>query len=323
MSSSLFNFSLYKISLYDKFIEKSKREEKLFEEIIQDYNSLLLKQYIIKKELNTLSIDERKDSKVIKQKKGSQIMNIHNSNSNIVNISTIQNEELEKENKNLIRESKLLNEKLIEYMSENIKLKELISLYEKESLSLNNRLNESLTLINSLEDENSKLLYDNSKLKEENFIFEKTNLELSSKYSKTINENQNLINEILTIKNDYALKMNEMLDLHEEAKSKKAAADLYYNNKKDEYKASSSLLEMSSKLDEFKILVEEVKIPNKVKCKLPAHKKNITEIYFNPFGSNFISCSSDYFIKNWDSAKSKCYKFMLIYTFLTIYAYII
>ena len=52
-------------------------------------------------------------------------------------------------------------------------------------------------------------------------------------------------------------------------------------------------------------MVEDVVIPKKLKLKVKAHKKNITCLKFNGFGTNFISTGDDNFVKIWDATKSK------------------
>jgi len=57
-------------------------------------------------------------------------------------------------------------------------------------------------------------------------------------------------------------------------------------------------------IKDFQIVVEDVVIPNKLKVKLSAHRKNITSMKFNSFGTNFITTGVDGFVKVWDANKN-------------------
>ena len=57
-------------------------------------------------------------------------------------------------------------------------------------------------------------------------------------------------------------------------------------------------------MKDFQIIVEEVSIPNKLKIKLNSHRKTITSMKFNSFGTNFITTGMDGFIRLWDANKS-------------------
>jgi WD40 repeat protein len=48
-------------------------------------------------------------------------------------------------------------------------------------------------------------------------------------------------------------------------------------------------------------------IPHKLKIKQNAHRKNITSMKFNGFGTNVITTGMDGFIRIWDANKSKLY----------------
>lgn len=56
---------------------------------------------------------------------------------------------------------------------------------------------------------------------------------------------------------------------------------------------------------DYTVFVEDVVIPNKLKIKLNGHRKNITSLKFNNFGTNFITTGVDNFVKNWDAVKSR------------------
>jgi len=62
---------------------------------------------------------------------------------------------------------------------------------------------------------------------------------------------------------------------------------------------------LNNKSLDFKIIVEDVVIPKKLKLKIKGHKKNITSLKFNSFGTNCISTGDDNFVKIWDATKSE------------------
>jgi len=62
---------------------------------------------------------------------------------------------------------------------------------------------------------------------------------------------------------------------------------------------------LNNKNTDFKIIVEDVIIPKKLKLKTKGHKKNITCLKFNSFGTNLITTGDDNFVKIWDATKSR------------------
>lgn len=287
-----FNFDEYKQTLKKQIRDKMKIEISYFEDIISDYKTLSVSKKGTHEKFN---INISKDNR-------NSFTSSKSTTQNLVNDKFI---ELEKENNLLMKENKGLNTKLLEVISENMKIKEQLLSQNQHIISKNELIKNLQSENTSIKDELFKVNADITILKNTNSQLENINIDLSQQLKSKFNENSNLINEILTIKNDYATKMNEMLEMFDEAKAKKEAADMYYSSKKDDYISSTKFSEMSSKLDEFKIVVEETKIPNKIKLKMAGHRKNITDISFNAFGSNFITASADFFIKNWDASKSK------------------
>lgn len=298
-----FNFEAFKENLLKEFADKEKREVHPFEDLISNHRLILSKYHKLQEKMSMID----KEMSYSRVNRTSSINQQSMLGLTAKEYEQINNKlfDLEKENSELMKENKVSNSKLLEVISENMKLKEQLNIVS-QSNKLKGEKNDILEAkVTNLDDENYKLKADLNILKVNNSRLENSNIELSTKLKDKISENNNLINEILTMKNDYALKMNEMLDMFEEAKKKKEAADLYYGEKMQDYISTSKLTDLNSNKDDFKIMVEETKIPNKIKCKLPAHRKNITGISFNTFGSNFLSCSADHFIKNWDCTKSK------------------
>ena len=56
---------------------------------------------------------------------------------------------------------------------------------------------------------------------------------------------------------------------------------------------------------DFQIIVEDMVIPHKLKSKSTAHRKNVTSMKFNSFGTNYITTGVDGFVRIWDANKSK------------------
>lgn len=303
---NLFNFETYKANLLKEILNKEKQDVHPYEDLILNHRNVLSKYRKLQEKVSM--IDKEMNYSRIGRSTSINQQNLSAFSSKEFDQLSNKIQELEKENSELMKENKVSNNKLLEVISENMKLKEQLN-----SLSQSNKLkgekNDILEAkVTNLDEENYKLKADINILKVTNSRLENSNIDLSTKLKDKISENNNLINEILTMKNDYATKMNEMLDMFEEAKKKKEAADMYYGEKMQDFISTSKLTDLNSNKDDFKVMVEETKIPNKIKCKLPAHRKNITGIPFNTFGSNFLSCSADNFIKNWDCTKSKFLK---------------
>jgi len=95
--------------------------------------------------------------------------------------------------------------------------------------------------------------------------------------------------------------MNNYNELMESAKQKQLAADMYFQEKQEQFKETNK---DSKNLNEMFGNSEEVKIPNKLKYKQKLHNKVITSINFNNFGSSFITTGADYIVRVFDAAKN-------------------
>lgn len=95
-----------------------------------------------------------------------------------------------------------------------------------------------------------------------------------------------------------------MLELLETAKKKKEAADIYFDKKKQEYEKAREELIVFDDMKDFQIIVEDCVIPHKLKSKSNSHRKNVTSLKFNSFGTSYISTGLDGFIRLWDGNKS-------------------
>jgi WD40 repeat protein len=271
---------------------RNKTETDSFEDIIKHYNDLLCKYWKQNKEVERLC---REMNSVIR----------------ISGDPTVTNElqskvyTLEKELTETIKENNSTSNKLCEILTDKIRMKDEIDTLTKQNNTRHARILELEEIVNNQDREISKLKEDIRFLKSENAKLEKQNISMNENLNKKVVENNNLINEILNIKNDYMTKMNEMLELVDSAKMKKEAAEIYFQEmKRDSHKKSGDINLLDS-VKEFQIQLEDVQIPNKLKIKLSAHKKNITSLKFNNFGTNFITTGVDAFVKLWDASRSK------------------
>ncbi len=85
----------------------------------------------------------------------------------------------------------------------------------------------------------------------------------------------------------------------------KKAADLYFDEKQSGINTNIDENLIKNQSNDFKIFVEDVIIPKKLKIKTKGHKKIITSMKFNSFGTNFITTGDDNFLKIWDATKRK------------------
>lgn len=297
--SNQLDFELYKKTLLNSLKLRNKKESSCFDDIINNYQTLLKKNKTLEQKVEFLDRDQ---SSLRRQSELTSSVKLNTKDTESLQIKVI---ELEKELNDSIKENKVSSTKLYDIVTENMKLKDQLTQAIKQKEDQQNRINELDDLMAKMDNQIIQLKQDNERLKLENNKLENQNINLNNNLNKKISENNDLIDQILTIKNDYATKMNELMELIEDAKSKKQAADIYYTDKKDTYKKEFSLGVDPNKMDDFMIVVEEVKIPNKLKSKLSSHNKVITSIKFNNFGSNMVSCSADSFIKYWDCSKSK------------------
>jgi len=271
---------------------RNKIETDAFEDIIKHYNDLLTKYWKQSKEVERL---RREMNSVIRISGDPSSMNEFQSK-----IHT-----LEKELTETIKENKSTSSKLCEILTDKLRMKDEIDTLTKQNITRQSRIIELEEIVKNQDAEITKLKEDIQFLKSENGKLEKQNISMNENINHKVAENNNLINEILKIKNDYMVKMNEMLELVDNAKKKKDAADLYFTDmRKNSQNKDVDLLES---VKEFQIQLEDVQIPNKLKIKLNAHKKNLTSLKFNNFGTNFITTGVDTFVKLWDASRSKIF----------------
>jgi Ca2+/Na+ antiporter len=118
---------------------------------------------------------------------------------------------------------------------------------------------------------------------------------------KMLMEIELLRNKVLELQENTINKMNNYNELIESAKQKQMAADMYFQEKQEQFK---EINKDSKNLNEMFGASEEVKIPNKLRFRQKLHNKVITSINFNNFGSSFITTGADYIVRVYDAAKT-------------------
>lgn len=291
MENSSNTFEENKKNLFNYLSHRNKIESNAFDDIIKNYKDLLQK---LKKFTEKNEMLERENNSLKRITGDSASLNDMQ--------QKIQG--LEKELNETMKENKSTSGKLLEILTEKMKMKDTIDSLTKQSVTKQQRVLELEEIVKSQDEQLIKLREDNQFLKTENGKIEKQNITLNENLNKKILENNHLINEILNIKNDYMQKMNDMNELIEIAKKKKEAADIYFDEKKLTNKISMEQTNLLDSIKDFQVFVEDVTIPNKLKIKLNAHKKSITSLKFNGFGTNFITTGVDTFVKMWDASKN-------------------
>jgi chromosome segregation ATPase len=204
-----FNFEEYKKNIYLHLQNRNKNESLPFENIIKNFNDSLSKN---KKLVQKVELLERENNSL--KRFGAGDANIPNE---------IQNKifSLEKELNESIKEKNVNSTKLLEILTEKIQMKDHIDSLTKSNNNKQSRIFELEEIVKTQDDTIIKLKDDCEYLKKELNKFLSQNAILEENYNKKKVENHNLINEILNIKEDYAMKMNDMLELLEQAKKKK------------------------------------------------------------------------------------------------------
>ncbi len=204
-----FNFEEYKKNLYIHLLNRNKNESIPFENIIKNFNDLISKNKILGQKVELL---ERENNSI--KRYGSGETNIPNEIQNKIFC-------LEKELNDQIKEKNVNSTKLLEILTEKIQMKDQIDYLSRANNNKQTRIFELEEIVNSQDEKIVKLKDDCEFLKKELNRFSSQNIVLEENLNKKTVENYNLINEILRIKEDYAMKMNEMLELLEQAKRKK------------------------------------------------------------------------------------------------------
>jgi WD40 repeat protein len=294
--------TIYDITLQDQIELKNKIYNKLkllnlktsgYDDIIQNYQKLM------EKYLNSRSYTEN-----------SEITRTLNLGTNTINIDQSELAKNYKLLQNELNKTKISNQENLENLNKNLlhtmDLNEKVNQYEKELSKLKPE-NDTLKQRNEALDKRCKDLNEITQNQEKEIIelksikdkLEKENFRLNEIANKLLVENKLLTTKVLSLKEDSIQKMNEYNELIESAQQKKKAADLYFNEKSESFSKKTK-----KKLPNYMVNVEEVQIPKKLKLNYKPHSKGITSLTFNSFGSNFITTSSDNFIKLWDTSKN-------------------
>lgn len=212
-----FNFEEYKKNLYQHLLIRNKNESVPFDNIIKNFNDLLSKNTKLAQKVELL---ERENNSLKRFSAG---------DSNIPN--EIQNKifSLEKELNESIKEKNINSTKLLEILTEKIQMKDQIDSLSKSNNNKQSRIFELEEIVKTQDNEIIKLKDDFDFMKKELNKFSSQNAILEENYNKKVVENHNLINEILKIKEDYAMKMNDMLELLEQARRKKEVIFVYFS----------------------------------------------------------------------------------------------
>ena len=279
-------------------LENLNQSSQVFEHMINDYN-ILYQKYI-----------------------NIQIMAEQNQRLNSIQLSKVQENVSKMDQDQLAQAYNTLQEEFIK--TKNSKEETLVNLTKnlQTIMDLKGKLEQRDKKIIALSSENAALkqqnmLLDkrNKELNELNQSQEKELLEAKKKKQKIETEHKKLLdntgkmlmeiellrNKVLELQEHTMNKMNNYNELMESAKQKVVAADMYFQEKQEEFKESNK---NSENLNEKFGSSEEVKIPNKIRYKQKIHNKVITSINFNNFGSSFITTGADYIIRVYDAAKN-------------------
>ena len=279
-------------------LENLNQSSQVFEHMINDYNTLYQKYINI------------------------QIMAEQNQRLNSIQLSKVQENVSKMDQDQLQQAYSTLQEEFIK--AKNSK--------EETLVNLTKNLQTIMDLKGKLEQRDKKIMAlsaENSALKQQNMLLDKRNKELNEinqtqekelldakkgkqkietehkklldNTGKMLMEIELLRNKVLELQENTINKMNNYNELMESAKQKQMAADMYFQQKQEEFKETNKdNLDLNEKFGSS----EEVKIPNKIKYKQKIHNKVITSINFNNFGSSFITTGADYIIRVYDAAKN-------------------
>ena len=251
-----------------------------------------------------------------------QILAEQNQRLNSIQISKVQENVSKMDPDQLQQAYSTLHEEFMK--AKNSKEETLVNLTKnlQTIMDLKGKLEQKDKKINALSAENSALkqqnmLLDkrNKELNEINQTQEKELLDAKKKKQKIETEHKKLLestgkmlmeiellrNKVLELQENNINKMNNYNELIESAKQKQMAADMYFQEKQEQFKETNkNNLDLNEKFGSS----EEVKIPNKLKFKQKIHNKVITSITFNNFGSSFITTGADYITRVYDAAKN-------------------
>ena len=279
-------------------LENLNQSSQVFEHMINDYNTLYQKYISI------------------------QIMAEQNQRLNSIQLSKVQENVSKMDQAQLEQAYNTLQEEFIK--AKNSK--------EETLVNLTKNLQTIMDLKGKLEQRDKKIMAlsaENTALKQQNMLLDKRNKELNEinqtqekelletkkgkqklevdhkklldNTGKMLMEIELLRNKLLELQENTMNKMNNYQELMESAKQRQLAADMYFQEKQEQFKEKNK---DTPNLNEQFGNSEEVKIPNKLRYKQKLHNKVITSISFNNFGSSFITTGADYIVRVYDAAKN-------------------
>ena len=281
-----------------KSLEKLNKSSLVFDDMINDYNTLYTK-YI---NIQLMAEQNQRFNKL-------QLMKAQE------NVSKMDQAELEQAYNSLQEEFlKIKNskEETLVNLTKNLQtimdLKGKLDQREKKIMGLTTE-NASLKQQNVLMDKRQKELNEiNQKLDKELIELKKEKQKLEADHKKLLERSNKMVmeiellrNKLMDVQENAMNNLNNYNELIQSAKQKQMAADLYFNEKSEEFNKNNK---NTDNLNEKFGSNEEVKIPNNVKYRQKIHNKVITSINFNNFGSSYITTGADYVVRVYDAAKN-------------------
>ena len=279
-------------------LDRLNQSSLVFDDMINDYNTLYQKyisiQIMAEQNQRLNSIQLSKVSENVSRMDQAELEKAYN---------TLQEEFLKAKNS---KEETLVN--LTKNLQTIMDLKSKLESNNKKIMALSTE-NAALKSQNMALDKRNKELNDIAQSKEkENIELKKSKQRLETEHKKLLDNTGKMLmeiellrNKVLELQENTINKMNNYNELMESAKQKQMAADMYFQEKSQQFKETNK---DNTNLNEMFSNAEDVKIPNKLRYKQKIHNKGITSINFNNFGSSYVTTGSDYIVRVYDAAKN-------------------
>ena len=279
-------------------LDRLNQSSLVFDDMINDYNTLYQKyisiQIMAEQNQRLNSIQLSKVSENVSRMDQAELEKAYN---------TLQEEFLKAKNS---KEETLVN--LTKNLQTIMDLKSKLESNNKKIMALSTE-NAALKSQNMALDKRNKELNDIAQNKEkENIELKKSKQRLETEHKKLLDNTGKMLmeiellrNKVLELQENTINKMNNYNELMESAKQKQMAADMYFQEKSQQFKETNK---DNTNLNEMFSNAEDVKIPNKLRYKQKIHNKGITSINFNNFGSSYVTTGSDYIVRVYDAAKN-------------------
>ena len=279
-------------------LDRLNQSSLVFDDMINDYNTLYQKyisiQIMAEQNQRLNSIQLSKVSENVSRMDQAELEKAYN---------TLQEEFLKAKNS---KEETLVN--LTKNLQTIMDLKSKLESNNKKIMALSTE-NAALKSQNMALDKRNKELNDIAQSKEkENIELKKSKQRLETEHKKLLDNTGKMLmeiellrNKVLELQENTINKMNNYNELMESAKQKQMAADMYFQEKSQQFKETNK---DNTNLNEMFSNAEDVKIPNKLRYKQKVHNKGITSINFNNFGSSYVTTGSDYIVRVYDAAKN-------------------